>query len=438
MLNTFLFKSVDNAPLVVFRVFFGLLIFLESTGAILTGWVNRTLIVPDFTFNFIGFDFLQPLPGNGMYIYFGVMGVFGFLVMIGYKYRWSLAAFTLMWTCVYLMQKASYNNHYYLLILLCLLMLVMPANRYLSADAKQHPGKTSLSMPQWCLWIMILQVWIVYTYAAVAKLYPDWLDITVIKTLMAGKRDYPVIGALLQQHWLHVFITWSGILFDLLVVPMLLWKPTRKLALFASVFFHLFNSVVFQIGIFPYMSLAFILFFYPPETIRAIFLKKKPVYTASEIVIPKKRKLILGIAAIYFSIQLVLPLRHWFIKDDVLWTEEAHRMSWRMMLRTKYGNITFKVVDKNTGATSMINPRKYLSPKQRNNIAVKPDVIWQFAKRLKKEYAQKGQDVAIYAIGKVSVNGKKFKPFINPEVDLAKVPWQPFTHHEWILPSTDN
>ncbi|WP_316930169.1 HTTM domain-containing protein [Leeuwenhoekiella sp. MAR_2009_132] len=35
--------------------------------------------------------------------------------------------------------------------------------------------------------------------------------------------------------------------------------------------------------------------------------------------------------------QLELPLRHWIIKDDVLWTEEGHRLSWRMMLRSKGG-----------------------------------------------------------------------------------------------------
>lgn len=438
MLNRFLFKKIDNAPLIVFRIIFGLLIFLESIGAIFTGWVRYTLIAPDFTFNFIGFDFLQPLPGSWMYAYFALMGLFGFLVMIGYKYRWSLAGFTVMWTCVYLMQKASYNNHYYLLILLCLLMLVQPANRYLSVDVKQRPDKSTIAMPQWCSHIMILQVWIVYTYAAIAKLYPDWLDVSVVENLMAGKRNYPIIGELLQTHAMHVFITYSGILFDFLVVPLLLWKPSRKIAFFASVFFHLFNSAVFQIGIFPYMSLAFTLFFFEPKTIRNIFLRKKPLYTENEVETPKNRPLILGIGLFYFSIQIALPLRHWFIKDDVLWTEEAHRMSWRMMLRTKYGHITFKVVDKHTGETQMINPGKRLSVKQSGIIATHPDVIWQFAQRLKHEYSEKGQEVAVYAISKVSVNQQKLKPFIDPDTDLAAEKWQHFKHHEWILPSVQH
>ena len=61
MLNNLLYKSVDNSPLIVFRIIFGFLIAAEAWGAIFTGWIKRTLIEPEFTFNFIGFDFFQPL-----------------------------------------------------------------------------------------------------------------------------------------------------------------------------------------------------------------------------------------------------------------------------------------------------------------------------------------------------------------------------------------
>ena len=436
-MTAFLFKRIDNAPLIVFRVLFGLLIFLESVGAIFTGWIKRTLIQPEFTFNFIGFDWLQPLPGNWMYVYYAVMGVFGLFVMIGFKYRWSMAAFTLMWTATYLMQKASYNNHYYLLILICLLMLVLPANRYLSVDAKQNENIRDISMPGWCSVIIILQVGIVYTFASVAKLYPDWLNYTVVENLMLGRKNYPVVGGFLQQHWVHVFITWAGILFDGLVVPLLLWKPTRKIAFLASVVFHLFNSFVFQIGIFPYMSLGFTLFFFEPRAIRNIFLKRKPLYTAGEVEVPGYKNLILWVGAVYFLIQLALPLRHWFIPGDVLWTEEAHRMSWRMMLRSKGGYIHFKVVDKQNGKAELVYPKDRLSPKQRRIVATKPDVIWQFAQRLKKEYAVEGKDVAVYAIGKVSINRRPSHTFIDPETDLAAEKWDPYRHSTWILPEPE-
>ncbi|MBC9796751.1 HTTM domain-containing protein [Sinomicrobium weinanense] len=434
MLTSFLFKRIDNAPLIVFRIIFGLLIFLESVGAIFTGWIKITLIRPEFTFNFIGLDWLQPLPGHWMYVYYAVMGIFGLFVMIGFKYRWSMAAFTLMWTATYLMQKASYNNHYYLLILICLLMLVLPANRYLSVDALRNKGMRDISMPRWCSVIIILQVGIVYTYAAIAKLYPDWLNYTVVENLMLGRKNYPVVGELFQKHGVHVFITWAGILFDGLVVPLLLWKPTRKIAFAASVVFHLFNSFVFQIGIFPYMSLAFTLFFFEPRVIRNIFLKRKPLYTGNEVVVPANKNIILLAGMIYFIVQTGLPLRHWFIEGDVLWTEEAHRMSWRMMLRSKSGYMRFKVVDKASGKKEMIYPKDRLSLKQQRIVATKPDVIWQFAQRLKKEYAAKGKDVAVYAIGRVSVNRKRPRTFIDPKVDLASEKWDPFRHSSWILP----
>ena len=83
------------------------------------------------------------------------------------------------------------------------------------------------------------------------------------------------------------------------------------------------------------MSLAFCLFFFEPKTIRDIFLKKKLLYEGNEMSIPKMRNPFVVLLSVYFIIQLALPLRHWFIQDDVLWTEEGHRLSWRMMLRAK-------------------------------------------------------------------------------------------------------
>ena len=151
MLNQFLFKRIDNAHLIIFRIFYGLLVCAECFGAILTGWVKNTLIAPKFNFSFIGFEWLQPLPGNGMYIYFFVMGLLGVLITIGYKYRYASLTFAFMWAGVYLMQKTSYNNHYYLLMLLAFIMSFMPANRSFSLDSKINPSIASDTMYNYCL-----------------------------------------------------------------------------------------------------------------------------------------------------------------------------------------------------------------------------------------------------------------------------------------------
>lgn len=436
MLNKWLFKQVDNSALIVFRIIFGLLIFLEAVGAIFTGWIRRVFIEPQFNFHFIGLDFLQPLPGNGMLYYYGIMGLFGIFVMLGFKYRFSIFCYTIMWASVYLMQKSSYNNHYYLLMLLCGIMFFLPAHRYLSLDSWKKPDFQRIAMPRW-VWILIVgQMWIVYTYAAVAKLYPGWLDGTLPAMLMRGKADYWLIGEFLQKEWIRYVITYTGILFDLLIIPALLWKRTRLPAFLVAIFFHIFNSIVFQIGIFPYLSLAFCLFFFPSERINNLFLrKKKPHYDGTEVIVPSYNKALITIMSVWFVIQIALPLRHWFFKDNVLWTEEGHRLSWRMMLRSRSGSTTFKVVEKGKNDTIRIDKNKYLSKKQIRSVGAKPDMMWQFAQILQEEYAKEGKEVQVFVDAKISINGQAYQPFIDPKVDLAAEKWQHFKHHDWILPS---
>jgi len=432
MLNKLLFRQVDNSPLIVFRIFFGFLIAAEAWGAIFTGWIRRTLIEPKFTFNFIGLEFLQPLPGDWMYVYYGVMGLAGVFVMLGYKYRLNIIIYTIMWTAVYLMQKSSYNNHYYLLILLLIFMCIVPAHRYKSIDAKLNNNIKSHFMPSWVIVFIIAQLWIVYTYASVAKIYPDWLDGTSPKLLMEGKSHFFLVGDFLQQTWVHYIIAYFGILFDLLIIPLLLWKKTRNVAFIVSIFFHLFNSFIFHIGIFPYMSLAFTLFFYPKSFINKRFLNSKPFYDKDEILVPKHQQFLKSFIFIWLIIQFLLPLRHWFIKGDVLWTEEGHRMSWRMMLRTKNSSTTIKIVNKADGMTRYIRKSDYLTNKQQGMLS-KPDGIWQFTQRLKNEYETNGVDIEIYVNSKVSVNGKPYKTLIDPEQDMAKAKWNYFFHNEWVL-----
>lgn len=435
MISRLLFTRIDNSPLIIFRIFFGILISLECFGAILTGWVRRTLVEPAFTFNFIGFEWLQPLPGNGMYFYFALMGVLGVFVALGYRYRLSMIAFTLLWSGAYLMQKTAYNNHYYLLVLLSAIMCFLPANRAYSLDSRRNPEIRKDDMYALVKWIVVAQLFIVYTYAAIAKLYTDWLDFSFISQLMEARADYFLIGPLLQQPWVHKLVGIFGILFDFSIVPLLLYRPTRKWAFAASLFFHLFNSVVFQIGIFPYLSLAFTVFFFDPETIRHTFFRNKPAPESGQVSIPPYMGPLLAVLGLYFALQLGLPLRHHFIKGDVLWTEEGHRMSWRMMLRSRSGRLSYLVVDKATGATERIRLREWLTDKQARKAQAYPDFIWQFAQRLSQHYREKGRDVSVFVSGVARVNRREPAPLIDPETDLASVPWDPLRHHDWILPS---
>ena len=369
-----------------------------------------------------------------MYFYYGLMGLFGVFIMVGFKYRWSVVFYGIMWSCVYLMQKSSYNNHYYLLMLLLGIMATFPANRYLSIDVWRKPALKKISMPRWVYIVIIGQVWIVYTYGSIAKMYPDWLNATVPRLLMLGKKDYWLVGDILQQPWTHYTIAYVGILYDGLIIPLLLWKRTRWFAFGFSIFFHLFNSIIFQIGIFPYMSLAFSLFFFSSRGVHDLFLKKKEYYGGDEVVAPPRYKPVLAVFLVYFAFQVGLPLRHWFIQDNVLWTEEGHRLSWRMMLRTKHGRITIRIKDKKTGNIQLYNLDK-LSRKQQRAISTKPDMIWQLVQRIKKEEGKQGRDVAIYVDARVRVNGRPYQSMIDPKYDMAEAQWDYWGHNDWILPS---
>lgn len=433
-MDRFLFKHIDNSPLILFRICFGFLIAVEGFGAIATGWIKRTLMAPQETFTFIGFEWLQPLPGNGMLYYYGIMGLLGIFIMLGFKYRLSMLTFTIMWTATYLMQKTSYNNHYYLLILLSSFMVLVPAHKYLSVDARLNPEIRSNSMPQWCVFIFVLQMFIVYSYAAVAKMYPDWLNASVPEMLMRARKDYWLVGDFLQQRWVHFAIAYFGICFDAFIIPLLLFKKTRIWGFCAGIFFHLFNSFIFHIGIFPYMSIALCVFFFHPKTIQSIFFRNKDYYDSDEVKIPSYRNLGIAIFSIYFIVQICLPLRHWFIKDDVLWTEEGHRLSWRMMLRARSGSTSYRVVDKATGHVIPTKMSDFLTSKQIKSASSKPDFIWQFSQRLKKHFANEGKDVQVFVTSFVGLNGEKKQRMIDPSVDMASVPWDVFKHSEWILP----
>ncbi len=430
--DRWLFLQVDNSALLVFRMIYGVLLAAEAFGSIALGAVKRLFVDVHFTFTFIGFEWMEPLPGYGMYGLYGLMGVAGLMIMLGYRYRMAMLFYAIAWTYVYLLQKSSYNNHCYLIMLLNWLMVLLPANRSASLDVKWGTVERREHMSRWIYLFIIAFLFIIYSYASVAKFYPDWLDGSFPKYLMAGRgRDFDI----LQNTWAHQAILYFGLTFDLLIVPLLLWKPTRWPAVIASVFFHLFNSIVFKIGIFPYLALSFLLFFFTSRTIQKRFLPRKNYYDKGQIIVPATRNLITVTGTGFLVIMFLLPLRHWIIEDDVLWTEEGHRLSWRMMLRSRSGLTTFYVVNKEDGKRERVRLDDYLSEKQRRSVQTKPDFIWQFAQKLKKIHTDKGEDIQVFVTSKVSINGRSFKPFINPEVDLAAEEWSHFKHHYWILPS---
>lgn len=433
-----LFQQRDNSALVLFRIAFGFLLFYHCFHFMYSGKLYENFIQPPFTFTYIGFEFLQPLPGYGMYMYFGLMALLGLMIMAGAWYRLAMAAFAILWTLVYLMQKSNYNNHYYLVLLLSWLMCFMPAHHAYSVDVQRKAVHEKSTCSGWIPFLLMAQTAVIYFYAAISKLNADWLSGKFIALQFASLQTRRFTGFFYGNAYFQNLIVDGGFLFDLLIVPLLLWKKTRYYAFILYCLFHLFNSYSFRIGIFPYLSIALGLFFLEPVKIRQLFFKTKPAMDQTGLpALPasKQRQFLLYGLGIYLLIQVTLPMRSAFYPDYVFWSEEGYRMSWKMMLRTKTGNIHFKVVDPQSGKTWIEDPAKKFTASHAGWIAICPDIGWQYAQRLKKEYADSGYPgVAVYAIDSVRLNNDAPQLLMDTTVNLAAVKWQRFTHSDWILP----
>ena len=430
MLHRHLFKEIPITFLALWRILFGAILFFECCGANWVGWTKKVFVDPPvLTFNFIGLEWLQPLPGYGMYILFYGMGVLGLCIMLGFRYRLAMVLFTIGWMSVYFMHKTNYNNHHYLVLLLCLMMCVSPAHRFLSLDVRRNPGLARSHI--WALfkWQFVILLFIVYTYAAIAKVYPDWINAVLTERWLSYKADMPVLGPLYSWEYSKYIVAWGGILFDLLIIPAMCYKPTRNFAFVLGILFHVANSITFQIGTFPYMMIASAVFFYPDETLVRFVRKFKIPHTTPQPPSEFKSRIVHGAFLLFFAIQIILPLRHNIFPGHVVWNEEGHRLSWRMMLRAKSGSISFDIL-KQDGERVYHNIYADLTSEQYSTMLGSPDMIWQYCQHLKRLY---GPDIQIFVDSRLSVNFRKPVAFIDPQYDMAKAEWNPFKHSEWIL-----
>src|SRR5690606_33266152 len=88
-----------------------------------------------------------------------------------------------------------------------------------------------------------------YFFAAIAKLYPGWMNGDFLMLRYMGVAHYvrkeigwePLTHFVQSREFAQIF-SWLGFGFDLLIVPLLLWRKTRTIAFLSAVFFHIFNS----------------------------------------------------------------------------------------------------------------------------------------------------------------------------------------------------
>lgn len=446
-IQTYFSRTKNAAPLAVFRILFGILMLWSIVRFAANGWISKLYIEPDFHFSYLGFEWVGPL-GEWTYLLFIICGIASLFVALGFKYRISIIVFFLSFTYIELMDKTTYLNHYYFISILSFLMIFLPAHAYYSIDALRNEYLRSQEIPAWTIDSIKLLLGIVYFYAGLAKLNSDWLfEAMPLQIWLPSKYSIPLLGDLLQQTWAHYAFAWGGALYDLSIPFLLLYKRTRIFAFMMVVIFHVLTRVLFPIGMFPYIMIGSALIFFDAGLHNKILTKisewlniSKSVFDNGKIYqFPKTwlRKASVGIVAVFFILQLLIPFRYLLYPGELFWTEEGYRFSWRVMLMEKAGYANFKVVNPENGQRFYVDNDQFLTEFQEKQMSFQPDFILEYAHYLEDHYQHQGiKDPEIYVESYVALNGRRSQPYVNPEVDLTEIK-PSLKHRTWLLPFND-
>lgn len=412
-------RPADPAGLAAFRVLFGLLVAFGAARFLQSGFLDKLYCDDAYYFRYHGLSFV-PVPDvatiRALYVGFVVLGL---LIAVGLFTRLAAAAFTATFAWVQLIDLTNYLNHYYLVILLGLLLVVLPSNAACSLDAAIFSARRDV-VPYGAYLLLRFQVACVYVFAAVAKVGPDWLLHGQPLGLWLPARDeLPLIGPLLAVPLVTWALSWCGFLYDATIVWFLSRPRTRVVAYLVVLVFHGLTSVFFEIGMFPViMAVATTSFFDPTWPRRLPFLGARGVVVARRAPI---RGAVYVVAGAWVLFHVLFPLRCFAIGDDVLWDEAGMRFSWRVMVREKSGSLEYRV-RLPEGRAVIVSPHETLTRRQVNEMVGQPDMILRFAHHVRDDFARRGLGpVQVYADARVSLNGRRAVPFVDPTVDLAAV-----------------
>jgi hypothetical protein len=444
-MEKYFLKTTSVAPLVVFRIALGLLLFAGLVRFWAKGWIDELYIQPKHFFPFYGFEFIKA-PGEWIYVIFILCAISALAVAAGFFYRFSAVVLFLSFTYIELIDKSTYLNHYYFISMICLLMIFLPAHVLFSVDAWRNSRIAAKYVPAWTVDSVKLFVCIVYFFAGLAKLNSDWLlHAQPLRIWLPANNDLPLIGSLFNSIWIAYGFSWMGCLYDLAIPFLLLTASTRVLAYFAVIFFHVLTAILFPIGMFPYIMIATALIFFSAKFHEQIIARisrglriSNSMLETTKVFVYRKvtTRFILGSLILFFVFHLLFPFRYLLYPGELFWTEEGYRFSWRVMLMEKAGSAQFTVKDKN-GNFAVVDNKQFLTPLQEKMMATQPDMLLQFAHVLCDHYAKAGfESPEVYVDSYVSLNGRLGKPLVSPAINLAAQRESVF-HKSWVMPFHD-
>ena len=445
-LKEYVVKPVHAAPLAVFRMVFGLLMLASILRFMAKGWVYSMYVKPQVFFSYYGFEWIRPLGEAGMYVLFVLMALSALCIAAGFLYRISAVVFFVLFTYVELIDKTNYLNHYYFISIISFLLIFLPAQRYFSVDALLRPSLKASRIPNYFVLIIKVQVFLVYFFAGLAKLNPDWLlHAQPLRIWLPAHSEMPLIGTLLTKEWVAYAFSWFGCLYDL-IIPFLLFMPRFiKPAYVLVIVFHLATSLFFNIGMFPYIMIALTSIFFSERFHVKLIQKLKALAGRPEaeelpaLYVPSQglKKTLPGLMTLHIVFQLCMPFRFLLYPGNLYWTEQGYRFSWRVMLMEKAGTAFFYVRDKATGREIEVSNSEYLTPMQEKMMSTQPDMMIQYAHFLKARYEQLGiRNAEVVAEAYVTLNGRPSRLMVDKSTDLSELN-DNYIPKSWILPFSE-
>lgn len=445
-------SETSIAPLVVFRILFGSMMFLSTLRFISKGWVTDLYITPNYFFTYLGFDWIKPLDEFGIYFLFGAILISSLLIAVGLFYRLGAIVFFTAFTYIELLDKTNYLNHYYFISLVAFLMMFLPANKKCALDVYFGFIGQKNKVAAWTVNIIKFQLAVVYIFAGISKLNYEWLiEAQPLTNWLKHQTDLPLIGMFMKYEFTAYLFSWGGALFDLVIVFVLLNNRFRIYGYIMVVVFHGLTAAMFPIGVFPYVMILSTLIFFSDnfhnkiiQTIqKSIPNKLKKTAVASEELKNEQPKTYTNLLiSMYIFIQVLVPLRYIMYPGKLFWTEQGYRFSWRVMLIEKVGYTQFYIHEPLGQGKKLINNTQYLTPQQEKMMSTQPDMILQYAHFLRDEYSNRtfieknGKKIKlevpkVTAEVYVSLFNKGSRLFIDPEVNLSQIE-RGFSAKNWI------
>ncbi len=423
--------SADSTA--VFRIGFGLVVAVGSVRFLVKGWVDTLYLEPVNHLTYRGFGWVEPLPAPFMQLLVSVLAMLGLCIAVGYRHRWSTGLFLAGFAYTELIESSLYLNHYWFVTVTAALLLILPVQHRWSLDA--HAGRVTpaLSVPAIVVWALRGQLAVVYLFAGLAKLNPDWLlRAQPMRLWLADRTDTAIVGPLLDEAIVAFAASWAGAAFDCTIVGFLLWPRSRPLAYAILVGFHLATGSLFAIGVFPWlMVLATLVFFptdWPSRVLRRVGQPPRGPTSVEPradggLAAPVLSGLAVGGLVLLATIQVVVPLRHYAADGNVRWNEDGYYLSWRVMLTEKAGHVDFHITDPSTGRTWHGGPELVLTDWQAGHASTRPDLIHATAHLIADHFDPSGRDgLEVRADAWVSMNGRAAARLLDPTLDLAAHP----------------